>query len=66
MRNFRDEEGILMMSDNIARNIEDEQDINANEEEISKLYKEVRFTKVCTGVFGVLTVICLIARVIAL
>lgn len=46
--------------------LQDEQEIYDNEEDIRRLKKQVRTRKVAAGVFFVLSVVCLIARLIAL
>ena len=46
--------------------LQDEQEIYDNEEDIRRLKKQVRTRKVVAGVFFVLSVICLIARLVAL
>lgn len=59
------------MSDEVIKNVDeealnDEQDIYDNEEDIYRLKKQIRTRKIVAGVFFALSVICLVARLIAL
>lgn len=46
--------------------LEDEQDIIDNEEDIQRLTKQIKTRKIAAAVFFALSVICLVARLIAL
>lgn len=46
--------------------LEDEQDIIDNEEDIKRLKKQIKTRKIAAAVFFALSVICLVARLIAL
>lgn len=46
--------------------LEDEQDIIDNEEDIRRLSKQIKTRKIAAAVFFALSVICLVARLIAL
>lgn len=57
------------MSDELLKDVEtlqDEQDIYDNEEDICKVKKQIRTRKIAAGTFFTLSVICLVARLIAL
>lgn len=49
-----------------VESLQDEQDIYENEDDITKLKKQIKTRKIVAGVFFALSVICLVARLIAL